>query len=233
MKTLLRLFVAATLVVTTVGCGDDGGDDDAVVRIIHASPNAPAVDVRLDDDDTLSAEDEILADVPYLGNSGYLEVDAGMNRIQVLVANTSTVVIDASLDLEDDSATTVIATGLVTNLAPLVLEDDRSAPEAGNAKLRVVHGAPSAPTVDVYVTAPGAALGGTPTLANVPFRGASDYLEVPAGSYRVRVTIAGTQTVAIDTGAVALAAGDVFTAIAVDNAGGGAPFSVLLADDAE
>lgn len=233
MKTLLRLLVAATVVVTTAGCGDDGGDDDAVVRIIHASPNAPAVDVRLDDDDTLSAEDEILADVPYLGNSGYLEVDAGMNRIQVLVANTSTVVIDASLDLEDDSATTVIATGLVTNLAPLVLEDDRSAPAAGNAKLRVVHGAPSAPNVDVYVTAPNAELGPTPTLANVPFRGASDYLEVPAGSYRVRVTVAGTQTVAIDTGAVALAAGDVFTAIAVDNAGGGAPFSVLLNDDAE
>ncbi len=232
MKTLLRLLLAASVMVTTIGCGDDGGDD-ADVRIIHASPNAPDVDVRLDDDTTLTAEDEILADVPYLGNSGYLEVDAGTNRIQVLVANGSTVVIDASLDLAEDSATTVIATGLVTELAPLVLEDDRSAPEAGNAKLRVVHGAPSAPNVDVYVTAPNAALGGTPTLANVPFRGASGYLEVPAGSYRVRVTVAGTDTIAIDTGTVALADGDVITAIAVDKPGGGAPFSVLLADDAE
>lgn len=232
MKTLLRLILAASVALTIVGCGDDG-DDDAAVRIIHASPNAPAVDVRLDDDDTLTAEDEILADVPYLGNSGYLDVDAGTNRIQVLVANSSTIVIDASLDLAEDSATTVIATGLVTDLAPLVLEDDRSEPDAGNAKLRVVHGAPSAPTVDVYVTAPNAPLGSTPTLRNVPFRGASSYLEVPAGSYRVRVTVAGTDTVAIDTGTVPLADGDVITAIAVDKAGGGAPFSVFLADDAE
>ena len=61
-----------------------------------------------------------------------------------------------------------------------MLEDDRTAPPAGNVKVRAVHGAPSAPAVDVYVTAPGADLQtATPALTNVPFGAASDYLAGP------------------------------------------------------
>lgn len=70
-----------------------------------------------------------------------------------------------------------------------------------------------------------------PPLTNVPFGGASDYLTVPAGDYQVRVTPAGSKTVAIDSGSLTLAAGQVRTAIAVDNTGGGAPFDFLMLAD--
>jgi len=49
----------------------------------------------------------------------------------------------------------------------------------------------------------------------VEFGAASDYIEAPAGDYQVRVTPAGTKTVAIDP-------------VPVDAAGGGAPFDLLL-----
>ena len=98
--------------------------------------------------------------------------------------------------------------------------------------MRAVHGAPSAPAVDIYVTAPGADLeAATPALTGVPFGAASDYLTAPAGDYQVRVTPAGSKTVVIDSGTLTLAAGQVRTAIAVDSPGGGAPFELLLLPD--
>jgi hypothetical protein len=47
----------------------------------------------------------------------------------------------------------------------------------------------------------------------------------------VRIVPAGTRTVALDTGPLTLAAGQVRTAIAVDARGGGDPFGVILLDD--
>ena len=224
MKSLALLAAAALAAVSTTACDDSDGGPRADLRIVHASPDAPDVDVRLDGIGVLSQ-------VPYLASSGYLSVQADDRDVQVLAAGTETVVIDATLTLPAGSATTVLAANLVANIEPLVLADDRSAPAAGNAKVRVVHGAPSAPNVDVYVTAPGAALT-DPTLADVPFLASSDYLEIPAGEYQVRVTVAGTTDVAIDTGALTIADGAVLSAVAVDAAGGGAPFDILVLDDA-
>jgi hypothetical protein len=126
----------------------------------------------------------------------------------------------------------VIASGLVEAIELIVLQDDNSAPAAGTARVRAIHGAPSAPAVDIYVTAPGADLETTiPLLANVEFGDVADYIEAPAGDYQVRVTPAGTKTVVIDSGTLALSIGQVRTAIAVDAAGGGAPFDLLVLED--
>jgi Domain of unknown function (DUF4397) len=170
--------------------------------------------------------------VSYLASSDYLELSAGDHNLKVNAAGTSTTVIDEDVTLTDGTDYTVIASGLVATIAPIVLEDDNSTPGAGNARVRAIHGAPSAPAVDVYVTAPGADLEtATPVLTGVEFGDVADYLEVPAGDYQVRVTPTGTKTVAIDSDALTLASGQVRTAIAVDAEGGGAPFDLLVLAD--
>lgn len=221
------MLLAASAI--TAACSDDNNTgpaaSEARVRVVHASPDAPAVDVLVDGS-------EVLADVPYRAASGYLDVTAGSRNLKVNAAGTTTSVIDANVNLMDSADYTVIASGLVANIAPIVLEDDNSAPAAGNVRVRAIHGAPSAPTVDIYVTAPGADLATqTPALSNVAFGDAADYIEAPAGSYQIRVTVAGTKTVAIDSGTLTLASGQVRTAIAVDAPGGGAPFDLLLLAD--
>jgi hypothetical protein len=224
---LLTLLLAATAL--TAACDDDddntGPEGEARIRVVHASPDAPDVDVLLDDT-------EVLSDVPYLVASGYLETSAGDHNLKVNAAGTTTTVIDADATLADGTDYTVIASGLVAEIEPIVLVDDNSAPAAGNVRVRAIHGAPSAPAVDVYVTAPDADLdAATPVLTNVAFGDVAPYLEVPAGDYQVRVTPAGTKIVVIDSGALTLASGQVRTAIAVDAPGGGAPFDLLVLAD--
>jgi len=225
---LLSLLVAASAL--TAACGDDDETTgpavaDARVRVVHASPDAPSVDVLVDDAVALS-------NVPYLGVSDYLEVPSGSRNLKVNAAGTATTVIDADADLAEDGDYTVIASGLASAIEPIVLVDDNSAPAAGNVRVRAIHGAPSAPAVDIYVTAPGTDLDTeTPVLVNVVFGQVADYLEAPAGTYQVRVTPTGSKTVVIDSGPLTLASGQVRTAIAVDAAGGGGPFELLLLED--
>jgi len=216
----------------TVGAGTACSEDattaptaNAYVKVIHASPDAPNVDVLVDNV-------VVLTNVPYQAASSYLAVPAGTRNIKVNATGTSTSVINADVAVVGGMYYTVMATGLVAAIQPLVLTDDYASPAAGNVKVRLVHGAASAPTVDIYVTAPGADISGiAPTLTAVPFRGYSDYLEVPAGNYQVRVTLAGTKTVAIDSGTLAIAAGQIRTGVALDAVGGGAPFGAIVVAD--
>src|SRR3954451_9236586 len=126
LRLLTLGFAVAAL---AAGCGDDdsntGPATDAGLRVVHASPDAPSVDVLVDDA-------KVLSSVPYLGSSSYLEVASGSRNIKVNAAGTSTTVIDADLPLIAGTDYTVIAGGLVSDIAPIVLQDDRSAPSSGN-----------------------------------------------------------------------------------------------------
>ncbi|HEX8924858.1 MAG TPA: DUF4397 domain-containing protein [Terriglobales bacterium] len=221
-KLLVSLAVSLSLVLFTVGCGDD---PTARLRVVHASPDAPSVDVFVNGS-------SVLQNVAYETASSYLKVKAGTDKIEVKPTGSNTAVISASPDLMSKKDYTVLAVNYVSSIEPLLLTDDNTPPASGNVKVRIVHAAPSAPAVDVYVTAPGAdLLTATPVLTNVSFKGISSYLSVPAGSYEVRVTVAGTKTVAIDSGSVSLAAGQIRTAVALDAPGGGAPFSAIVLPD--
>ena len=226
LKLLTLLFAASAL---TAACSDDddntGPDNQARLRVVHASPDAPDVDVLLDDS-------EVLSDVPYLASSDYLDVTSGDHNVKVNAAGTATTVIDADVTLSDGVDYTVIAAGLLASIEPLVLTDDNTPPGSGNVKVRAVHGAPSAPSVDIYVTAPGADLEAeVPGLSGVEFGDVSAYIEAPAGTYQVRVTPTGSKTVVIDSGPITLSSGQVRTVVAVDATGGGAPFDLLVLED--
>jgi hypothetical protein len=203
-------------------------DTPAEVRVIHASPDAPAVDVIADDD----FANPVLEDVPFPAFSAYLTLPAGMHNVKVTPANNAgVIVIDADLDTEAGKQYSVFATGTLASIAPYVLTDDNRR-IATEAKVRIVHTAPGAGNVDIYVTAPGAGIASaTPAFTNVPFRAETGYVSLAGGSYDVTVTPTGTKTAAIGPATITVDDGGVYTAAARDAAGGGAPFGLILMDD--
>ena len=83
---------------------------------------------------------------------------------------------------------------------------------------------------DVYVTAPGAALG-TPLITNVlPGSPSASFVSVPAGSSQVRLTATGSTTVLLDVGTQTFTAGlNTMLVIAPPAAGTTAPRAFLVA----
>jgi len=131
-------------------------------------------------------------------------------------------------ELESGRYYTVMAVDQVAALKPLIIPEDGLAPASGQVKVRVVHAAPKAPQVDVYVTAPSTNLEGTaPTLSAVSFLGFSSALEVPANIYRIRITGAGTKTPVYDSGSVTLAEGSNLVLTAVEDSLGASPVTLL------
>lgn len=231
----LALGLGAVIALSLAACGS-GHDANPTtsLRVIHASSDAGPVDIRVNNATGLTS-------VPFKAASGFSLIPAASTRVQVNPAGSATSVIDANLLLNPNRDTTVIAVGSAAAapgsaqaLGAVVVDDPGNAPTAGNVKLRVVHGSPAVPAVDIYVTAPSAALPGAPTIPNLqpraiaPASGANA-LEVPGGDYRIRATLAGTQTVAFDSGQVALpVAGDLLI-IAIPSTGTASPISMLVA----
>lgn len=216
MKSILAIFLAAMTLLAVSGCGGHESAESASIRVLHASPNAPNVDVLFDND-------TVLTNVAYTAGATR-SVDAGVRRVRVNATGTTTTVIDANVTLSRGTATTVLAVNNLANIEALVINDEDSGPGIGQTRLRLVHASPSTGNVDIYISGPTDALPATPTLANIPFKAVSNPLTVAAGSYRVRITPAGNRNVvAIDTGALALASNSVNLALALDSPGGGAP----------
>lgn len=111
---------------------------DARLMAIHASPDAPAVDLLVDDK-------EAAANLEFPNNTGYLGVMSGTRNIKVNAAGEDTTVIEADLDLESGSNTSVFAFDELANIKPLALDDDLTPPAAGQAHVRFVHLSPDAP----------------------------------------------------------------------------------------
>lgn len=208
----LAAILAAALVALALAVPALAQDGQAQVRVAHLSPDAPSVDVYVN-----GAPVPELQNVPFGTVSPYLTLPAGSQQVTVYPAgDTSQPVIDASVDLAGGSAYTIGAVGLVSDgsLTAQVYEDDLSAPSEGNAKVRAVHAVPDAGAVDVVPA------GGEALITGLEFPNASDYAEVPAGTYTLNVNAAGTDQTLITADAT-VEAGTNYSVFAIGSAEAG------------
>ncbi len=219
----VKLVSAAALAILLAGCNKDSGQFR--IQALHASPDAPLVNISIGDDE--------ISNVDYKQGTGALSLEAGIYEVKVdgiLPGGNSTVIGPVSIPFADDTLYSVIALGNVADLDALVLEQPDTAVPAGSARLRLVHAAPDAPQVDVYLTAPGANLTLAAPAGTFSFGGDLGPLEVTAGNYQARVTVAGNPAAVVyDSGPLSLASGDNLLIVAVENtATGDSPISLIV-----
>jgi hypothetical protein len=173
----------------------------ARVRFMHAAPDAPAVDVLVDDEAVV----ENLA-FPTIG--AYLSLPAGSHRISVQPAAqpAAAALLMTDVTFAADRAYTAIAVSEPT-AALTVVEDDLTAPAAGTARIRVIHMSPDAPGVDI------AALNGPTLFTDVAYTEHSAYQEIAAGSYNLRAVAASATTVIVQLPNTTLQAGTIYDLI--------------------
>ena len=215
---LTRALCASVGLALTFGAA---AQTTSAVRITvgHFAPFANSVDgtsvtVRVNGTDALT-------NVKFGDFTNYLPIGAaGRYRIEVIPTGTQTAAITQEVDLAAGDHTVLAVGGANSQaLGLLALSDNNTAPAAGQAKVRVVHAAPFASTLDATAVSIrneiNAVVGG---LASVPFRVASGYLEIPAGRIDLAVANPAGSTTFIDVKPVTLAAGSITTLVAI---GGG------------
>ncbi len=157
---MAAFFFVPVIALFAAGCGDNddngtGPDmgEGALLRVVHASPDAPGVDVYAEGVTT-----PLVSGLAYGQASAYLAIDPGTYNIQLRPAGASSgsapVYQTGNLTLSDGDTITAVAVGL---LAPgnagqafrvLALGEGFTNPGSGNAAVRIVHGSPDAPTVE-------------------------------------------------------------------------------------
>ena len=229
IMTRSKLLVAAALVaalaagVVMAPQGADAQQATGRVRIMHASPDTPPVDIFVDGQKAVTA-------LAFPNNTGYVALPAGGHNVKVFVSpsdGTGTPALQATLEVVAGKDVTVLATGRVGDgsLALTLFEDDNRTPSGNNAHIRLIHASPDAPPVNVAVA-------GTDTnvFTGVAFRNVSPYVPVPAGTYSLDVKVNATGATVLTIPNLKLDARTVYTAVAVGLAGNGTLRVVPLVD---
>ncbi len=150
----------AVIVAFAAGCDDDDNGtnpipEGAAIRVVHASPDAPAVDIY-----AAGSTTALFTNVAYGEVTSYKETDADTVQIQLRPAGASPtsppVYTTGNLAVAEDSKITAIAAGLLGSTAPadrfrvLALVEGFAAPGT-SARVRIVHAGADAPTVALDV----------------------------------------------------------------------------------
>lgn len=199
-----------------------GEASEGFVRAIHASPDAPAVDIYVN-------KDKVLESVTFKDVSDYLPLQEGAYNVRIFPEGANPkkdeAVIEKNVEVKAGQAYTLAAVGPLNQL-DLVAVGDALEPVEGKVKVRAAHFSPDAPAVDI-VAAPDTIL-----FENVSFPQVSDYLEVDAGTVNLEVRPTGSEDTVFQVPNVGLEEGSVYSAFAVGQLEGEPAFDIILVKDA-
>lgn len=191
----------------------------AYVRVLHAVPDAPNVDVY--------ANGVLLAENVAYGNvTAYIPIEKGIYKITIYPAGSMTTpVLKKMLTVEGNDKLTVAAVGTLSTISAMLIRDSNQPMQKDKALVRFIHLSPDAPAVDITMP------DGTVIFNNVSYLQATDYIPLLPSSYTLQVRLANTPTVVLTVPNVLVEANKYYTVYAIGFAGKTPSLQALAVQD--
>ena len=152
-------------------------NNSSLVRVFHAAPQAPNVDVYVNDQ-------MVFSNLAFGDFTRYVYLDEGEYNVSVYLAGQKDrPVINQMVDVPSQQIFTIAATGNLDNLGLLVIPDKVSkSPSPNYSSMRIIHLSPNAPAVDILVD-------GDTLFEDISFGEGTDYVDLNPGTYNVNVVL--------------------------------------------
>lgn len=189
---------------------------ESYVRILHASPDAPPVDIY--------ANDKLLAsNVAYKSFTEYYSLSPDVYNIKVYpTGQRQNPVIDRDIRIPPSGIYTVAAINKLSDITLYPILDTPMPLPNGTVYLRFIHLSPGAPNVDVRLA------NGTTLFEDVAYKEVTDYIPVNPGTYAFNVYPTGTDDSVLYVPNATLKANRFYSVYAVGLAGGQPPLQALI-----
>lgn len=173
------------------------------LRILHASPKSPAVDVYIND--TLK-----FRNLAYGSFTNYIEVISGNYNIKIYATGTKTSpVLNKNIFVPPGKIYTASAIGILPNIDLLLIPEPKVMNPTNNAYIKFAHLSPNAGAVDVVLPS------GRILFKNISYKEFTNYIQVPPGTYTLEVRPTGTNTTVLYVPNVTLKSQRFYTVYAI------------------
>ncbi|KGK87916.1 DUF4397 domain-containing protein [Clostridium sp. HMP27] len=188
---------------------------NSFVRVLHASPNAPMVDIYANDN-------LIIKRISYQQFTPYFQLPVGRYNIKIYPSGTKTnPVVDTNVNIPANKILTVAAIGQLPNIE-LYAVSDMATINPSKTLIRFVHLSPNAPNVDIILP------NGTKLFENVGYKDTTNYIAINPGIYTVQVRPTGTESIVLTVPNIRLKPNRAYTIYAVGLVGAEPPLQVLI-----
>ncbi|AYF53346.1 DUF4397 domain-containing protein [Clostridium novyi] len=186
------------------------------IRLLHASPNAPAVDVYFNNQ-------IITPNLKYKDFTQYMSILPGIYNIKVFPAGKlSSPIIDTRIRIPSNKILTLVIGNTLNNIQVIPYEEAKLPIPPNNSYVKFVHLSPDTPNLDITLP------NDTILFKNVEFQKTTKYIPLKTGDYTIQAKPTGTNKVILTVPNIILKPNRFYTLYTIGNLNGNPPLQMLI-----
>lgn len=227
LRMLALLVAVGALMLTIVPSFAQAQSSLSSIRLVNASPDAPALDFYFNQKKTYTA-------LKFKDISAYINIADGSYDVKAFASpsdGTGTAVFEIpGFTVNNGSMNTLVTVGLIKNKSvtalPLIDNNTLTSTDSRKAKLRFIHGSPDAPAVNVEAQGIGEVFN------NISFKSVGSYVTTTAGPITLTVKPTSDLSKVVFSKTLSLEASKVYSIFVVGELAGTGLETVIAVDKA-